>query len=110
MVEYKKDRLDLVFHALSDKTRRKMLDRLAKKECNVTDLAKPFDMSLAAISKHLKVLEKACLVKRTKEGRVHRLVMDPAPLKAVSEVVQHYEKFWQKQLESLDTYLINLKE
>jgi len=72
--------LDLIFHALSHQTRRKLLQFIAKKTCTVSELAEPFQMSLAAISKHLKVLEKAGLLEREKDGRIHRCALNPKPL------------------------------
>jgi len=94
-------RLDRIFHALADGTRRRLLTAIAEKECRVTDLAAPFDVSLNAISKHLKVLEGAGLLRRTRDGRVHRCRMDPAPLDEVGRVVAFYRKFWTDQMDAL---------
>ena len=106
----KAKQLDLIFHALSDETRRKLLLTIAEKECMVTELAEPYKISLAAISKHLKVLEKAGLLKRTVDGRVHRCAMDAAPLAQAMDVIQVYQAFWGRQLDALDEYLKNATE
>jgi DNA-binding transcriptional ArsR family regulator len=97
--------LDLVFKALGDPTRRKLLARLAKGPAMVTDLARPFGMSLPAVGKHIRVLEKAGLVKRTVTGRVHRCALNARPLKNAGDWLQHYQRFWDETLDSLDAYL-----
>lgn len=97
--------LDDVFAALSDRTRRDMLARLAEGERSVGDLAAPFAMSLAAASKHIKVLEAAGLVKREVQGRTHRVRLDAQPLHAGMEWMRHYEKFWARSLDALATLL-----
>lgn len=97
--------LDLVFSALSDPTRRAMLELLARAECCVTDLARPFTMSLPAISKHLRVLEKAGLIRRQRDGRVHRVQIDAQPMQEASAWIAHYQKFWESQFDSLARYL-----
>src|SRR4051794_39845162 len=93
--------LDQIFHALADGTRRALLKAIAAKEERVTDLAKPFNLSLNAISKHLKVLEEAGLLKRTRDGRVHRCRMDPKPLGEVKAVIEFYQQFWSDHLDQL---------
>lgn len=93
--------LDDVFAALSDRTRRDMLARLAEGERSVGDLAAPFAMSLAAASKHIKVLEAAGLVKREVQGRTHRVRLDAQPLHAGMEWMRHYERFWTRSLDAL---------
>ena len=98
----KQDRLDDVFHALSDTTRRAMLRKLAGGEQKIGDLAAPFDMSFNAISKHVKVLEEAGLVKRRIEGRAHVCSIVPAPLKAADEWLRFYEAFWSARFDMLD--------
>ena len=105
MVKYSNDTLDVTFGALSDPTRRAILARLAKGEAQVTELAEPFGISLPAVSKHLKVLENAGLIQRHKEGRVHRFTVNPAPLQSAQSWIDHYQRFWTKQLESLGDYL-----
>lgn len=97
--------LDDVFAALSDRTRRAMLARLAEGERSVGDLAAPFAMSLAAASKHIKVLEAAGLVRREVQGRVHRVRLDAQPLHAGLEWIRHYEQFWSRSLDALAALL-----
>ncbi|MBB5207645.1 ArsR/SmtB family transcription factor [Chiayiivirga flava] len=99
------DRLDAVFHALADPTRRAMLQRLATREHNVGDLAAPFAMSLAAASKHIQVLERAGLVQREVQGRRHICRLDAAPLHRGVEWLRHYERFWNARLDALDALL-----
>jgi DNA-binding transcriptional ArsR family regulator len=97
--------LDSTFAALSDATRRGILARLATGEASVTELAKPYDMSLPAVSKHLRVLESAGLVRRIKQGRVQRCSLDAAPMKSAAAWIEHYRRFWDVQLDSLQRYL-----
>jgi DNA-binding transcriptional ArsR family regulator len=97
--------LDLVFHALSHRTRRALLARLARGPAMVTELARPFHMSLPAVSKHLKVLERAHLVARIVEGRVHRCSLAAEPLKEVEHWLDHYRAFWAGTLDSLARYV-----
>lgn len=105
MVKYKDAMLDQVFHALSDSTRRAILDRLANGDVQVSELAEPFEMSLAAISKHLTVLEKAGLLHRHKDGRIRRCELNAAPLENASAWIKYYQQFWETQLDSLAEYL-----
>ena len=93
--------LDLLFHALSDPTRRRLLSRLGVGPAKVTDLAKPFDMSLPAVSKHLRILEAARLVSRTIDGRVHRLAIAAAPLAQVEVWLDPFRSFWETSLSGL---------
>jgi DNA-binding transcriptional ArsR family regulator len=102
--------LDSTFAALSDATRRGILARLAGGEASVTELAKPYDMSLPAVSKHLRVLESAGLVARSKDGRVHRCRLEAAPMKSAADWIAHYRQFWEAQLDSLQRYLENSTE
>lgn len=97
--------LDSVFGALSDATRRAILEELAHGECTVGELAEPFDISRPAISKHLRVLEKAGLVQRTPEGRVSRCSLDAEPLRKAADWVSHYRDFWEERLDALARYL-----
>lgn len=97
--------LDSTFAALSDATRRGILARLATGEASVTELAKPYDMSLPAVSKHLRVLESAGLVTRNKEGRVQRCRLVAGPMKSAADWIEHYRRFWDIQLDSLQRYL-----
>jgi DNA-binding transcriptional ArsR family regulator len=95
------DRLDAVFGALTDRTRRGMLARLAQGPATVTELAEPFDISLPAISRHLKVLERARLIERRVDGRVHHCRLDVAALREADIWLQHYRDFWEGTLEAL---------
>ncbi|MCJ2033414.1 ArsR/SmtB family transcription factor [Methylobacterium sp. J-068] len=110
MVEYQDQALDQVFHALADPTRRAMVRRLASGERTVTELAQPFAMSLAAASKHLKVLEGAGLVQRAVRGRVHRCSLDPRPLAQAQTWLRTYTDFWNDRLDVLDDLLSALPE
>jgi len=95
------DPLDRLFHALSDPTRRRLLSRLSLGPAKVTDLAKPFRMSLPAVSKHLKILERAHLVSRSVHGRVHRLALRGAPLEQVEVWLDPFRSFWEGHLSAL---------
>jgi DNA-binding transcriptional ArsR family regulator len=101
MVEQSEARLDVVFRALGDHTRRAMLERLAKGEHTVTELAAPYRMSLAAASKHIQSLERAGLVKRTVRGRIHYVRIDPRPLERADDWLGAYEKLWDTRIERL---------
>ena len=96
--------LDLVFGALADATRREILARLAEHETTVGELAAPFEMSRPAISKHLRVLERAGLVKRTPEGRISRCSLDAGPMREAAEWVECYREYWENQLDALARY------
>ncbi len=98
-------KLDLVFGALSDATRRGMLAQLAHGEANITALAAPYDMSQPAISKHLRVLEKAGLVERTRRGREHYIRALPGPADEAGGWIAYYAKFWKQQFAAVDDYL-----
>lgn len=95
--------------AIADPTRRAIVDRLSRGPARVTDIAAPFAMSLAAVSKHVKVLEQAGLVRRTRQGREHTLELDAAPLRAVASYVAHFEKYWTERLDRLEDYFKNRK-
>jgi DNA-binding transcriptional ArsR family regulator len=95
-------RLDGTFHALADLTRREILRDLAKQERTVTELAQPFPMSLAAVSKHIKVLERAGLVSRTVQGRTHICRLAPQALAEASGWLRFYERFWTARLDALE--------
>jgi DNA-binding transcriptional ArsR family regulator len=99
------DHLSATFSALADPTRRAILARLASGDASVTELAEPFDMSMPAISKHLKVLEKAGLIARGREAQWRPCRLEPAPLKDVSEWVDHYRRMWDERLNRLDDFL-----
>lgn len=97
--------LDRTFAALSDPTRRAMLGRLAAGTATVSELAEPFDLTFAAVSKHLNVLASAGLVSRRKDGRLRRCRLKPAPLKAAGDWIATYRKFWESQLSALSEFL-----
>jgi DNA-binding transcriptional ArsR family regulator len=99
------DRLDRVFHALSDRTRRALLARLAQKPAKITELAAPFDMSLPALSRHIRVLEHARLLRRTVDGRVHRCSLRAGPLHEADAWIEAYRPFWEGTLDALARYV-----
>jgi DNA-binding transcriptional ArsR family regulator len=105
MVERRSPELDAVFHALSDGTRRGMLQRLSRGEATVGDLAAPHPMSLAAASKHIRVLEEAGLIRRTVKGRSHVCRLEAAPMHAGQEWIRHFERFWTERLDALEALL-----
>ena len=105
MVEPETLQLSHIFHALSDATRRRMLLELASGERTVGQLAQPFSMSLAAASKHIKVLESAGLIRREVRGRAHLCRLDPGPLQSAHEWLSFYERFWTVRLDLLDRLL-----
>ena len=105
MVAQQSSALDGVFHALADPTRRAMLRSLATGERNIGELAAPFRMSLAAASKHVKVLESAGLVRRKVQGRSHICRIEPSPLAAADRWLRYYERFWNKRLDALEALL-----
>ena len=98
-------RLDLIFGALADSTRRAIVVRLAQGEATVGELAEPFDVSRPAISKHLRVLERAGLVRRTPEGRMSRCELDAGPMQDAADWVERYREFWEQQLDRLKRYV-----
>jgi len=104
------DQLSNTFAALADPTRRAILARLAVGEAPVTELAEPFDMSLPAISKHLKVLERAGLIARGRDAQWRPCRLEPAPLKEAADWIGHYKKFWEESFDRLDEYLRELKK
>lgn len=105
MVEHDSDGLDAVFRALADPTRRAMLRSLSRRPCSVGELAEPFEISLAAASKHIKALERAGLVHREVQGRTHLCRLDARPMHAGMEWMRHYEQFWNQRLDMLDALL-----
>ncbi len=98
-------RLDAVFHALSDPTRRQMLHALAEGERTVGELAAPFRMSLAGAAKHVKMLERSGLLRRTVRGRTHICRLEPAPLASANEWFRYYTRFWEQSLDALEAAL-----
>lgn len=105
MVKYGDEILNATFAALSDPTRRAILARLAEGEAQVTELAEPFGMSLPAVSKHLKVLEKASLIQRHVDGRIHRFSVNPEPMASAKSWIETYQQFWEQQLDALGAFL-----
>ena len=101
--------LDATFAALSDPTRRAILARLATGEANVTELAKPFDMSQPAISKHLKVLERAGLISRGRDAQSRPCKLEARRLKEATQWMERYRRFWEESFDRLDSYLGELK-
>lgn len=97
--------IDLVFSALADPTRRQLMERLSRGTSRVTDLAEPFDMSLAAVSKHLRVLERAGLIRRTREGRVHHIEAEPEGLESARDWMRIYVESWERSFDALDRLL-----
>lgn len=104
------DRLSTTFAALSDSTRRAILARLASGEASVGELAEPFDMSLPAISKHLKVLEHAGLIVRGREAQWRPCRLEAGPLKDAADWLEEYRRFWEQSLDRLDDYLHDLQK
>lgn len=105
MVEHSPQELDGVFHALADRTRRAMVDQLASGQRTVSELAAPHAMSLAAASKHVRVLEEAGLLRRAVEGRVHRCSLERQPLVQALSWLRTYTAFWDERLDALDDLL-----
>jgi DNA-binding transcriptional ArsR family regulator len=103
------DQLSATFAALADPTRRAILARLASGERSVTELAEPFDMSMPAVSKHLRVLERAGLITRGREAQWRPCRIEAAPLKAVAEWTERYREIWEPRFDRLDQYLQELK-
>jgi len=109
MVKYSSDRLNTTFSALSDPTRRAILARLVLGDTSVSELAAPFDISLPAISRHLRVLEGAGLIERKPEGRVHRCHLVAGPMREAADWIEEYRKFWDNQFDSLAEFLEKTK-
>lgn len=102
------DQLSLTFAALADPTRRAILARLRSGECSVTELADPFDMSLPGVSKHLRVLERAGLIARTRDAQFRRCHIDAAPLKEIVDWAEHYRTLWEGRLDRLGSLVERL--
>src|SRR5277367_2582140 len=102
--------LDATFSALADPTRRAILARLASGETSVSELAAPFEMSMPAISKHLKVLQRAGLIERGREAQWRPCRLAPGPLKNASDWLEHYRRFWEEAFDRLEDYLRELKQ
>lgn len=104
------DRLSITFQALADPTRRAILARLALGEASVNELAEPFDISQPAISKHLKVLERAGLISRSREAQYRPCRLKPEALKRLDEWLEEYRRLWEARLDRLETYLAKLQQ
>ena len=105
MTKRSDDTLNAVFSALADPTRRAILEALSEGHAQVSELAEPFDISLPAISKHLRVLEEAGLIVRERDGRFHRMHLDGKPLKDAAAWLDRYRNFWNARLDALDAFL-----
>ena len=104
------DSLSTIFAALADPTRRAILARLVSGEASVTDLAEPFEMSMPAITKHLKVLERAGLIARGRDAQWRPCRLEASPLKEVADWLEHYRAFWEQSFDRLEDYLLELKQ
>lgn len=104
------DPLSAKFAALADPTRRAILARLTQGEASVNELAEPFDMSLPAVSKHLKVLEKAGLISRGREAQWRPARLEPMALKGVADWLEHYRRYWDQSFDRLEAYLRNVQK
>jgi DNA-binding transcriptional ArsR family regulator len=105
MVQYTSDQLSVTFAALADPTRRAILARLASGECSVSELAQPFEISMPAVSKHLRVLERAGLIVRGRQAQWRPCRIEAAPLKEVAEWTERYRRIWEQHFDSLELYL-----
>jgi DNA-binding transcriptional ArsR family regulator len=105
MVEYSIPALDRTFHALANPTRREILAQLAQKRSTVLEIAEQFDMSLNGVSKHLKVLEEAGLIRREIHGRTHYCSLEAEPLRQAGEWISYYRQYWEKRLDALERFL-----
>jgi DNA-binding transcriptional ArsR family regulator len=105
MVQSKSYDLDLIFHAFSDPTRRAILKKLSRSEKSIVEVAKPFQMSLTAVAKHVKVLEKAKLISRRREGSSSYLKLNDPAMATAEEWISHYRRYWQEQLDSFQKFI-----
>jgi DNA-binding transcriptional ArsR family regulator len=110
MVNSSPAQLDSIFHALADSTRRSILHDVARREKTVGEIARPYRMSLAAVSKHLKVLESADLIAREKRGSFQIVRLNAAPLRSAEQWLAHYQRFWTRQLDALQEFIEGEKE
>lgn len=109
MVDHSTQQLDRVFQAMAHPVRRQILRRIARTQFTVGELAQPFDMSLEAVSKHIEVLERARLLKRTRTGRVHHCRLRPAPLRGAMKVLRELQTLWGNRLDALEGLLDELQ-
>src|ERR1700691_4090063 len=110
MVQYRPTKIDRVAAAISDPTRRAIIERLARGPARVSDIAEPFPMSLTGFCKHVKVLEGAGLVRRTRRGRDNTLEVSPEPMRAVTQWIRKYEQFWNERFDRLEKFFATNKE
>lgn len=110
MLNHNQDNLNDIFHALADPTRREIIHMMAQRERTVSELAEPFDMSLAAISKHIKVLERANLVERSITGRTHLCSLNTDSLSQATKWLHFYEQFWDNRFDLLESELLKAKK
>jgi DNA-binding transcriptional ArsR family regulator len=110
MVQYGADSINRVAAAISDSTRRAILDRLARGPARISDVAEPFPMTLTGFCKHVRVLERAGLVRRTRRGRDNTLELSPEPLREVARWLLKYDEFWNARLDRLQEFFANEKE
>ncbi|GLV59720.1 transcriptional regulator [Dictyobacter sp. S3.2.2.5] len=110
MVNDSSERLNTIFFALADPTRRAILERLARGEASGTELARPFSISVPAISKHLRMLESANLILHRKDGRTHLFRLAAGPMGEAAAWLDHYRQLWEEQFDSLETYLLTTSE
>lgn len=110
MVKSKDHDLDFIFRALADPTRRAILKNLSRREKAITEVAEPFDMSFVAVSKHVKVLERAGLVKRRWTGNFSYLKLNAKAMKTADEWIEYYRKFWEQSLDRLDNFLQEMRK
>jgi DNA-binding transcriptional ArsR family regulator len=110
MVKYSNAEMDRVFHALADPTRREIVEIVSKRERRASELADSFEISFPAVSRHLKVLEKAGLIRREVHGRVHRFRLETDAMKQAYDWMHEYKKFWMTNLNQLDKFLKKRKE
>ena len=110
MVNNSTEQLSTIFFALADPTRRAILEHLARGEASGTELARPFSISMPAISKHLRVLKSADLIQHRKDGRTHMFCLAASPLRDAANWLEHYRQFWEAQFDSLETYLLDTTE
>ncbi|HEV2356039.1 MAG TPA: metalloregulator ArsR/SmtB family transcription factor [bacterium] len=109
MVEYPHRTLDTVFAAVADPTRRAILDALARGPARITEIARPFPLSLNAVSKHVKILERAGLVRRDVVGREHYCHLDPRPLRRATAWLEHHRAFWEARLDALERHVASTR-
>ncbi len=110
MVKLSEERVSLVFKALADPTRRRILSAVARKDATAGELASPFQISAPAISKHLKVLESANLVSRLREGQTHRFHLNVSALNSAAETIRTLTGYWNKRLDNLETYITSKRK